>query len=224
MATAGAVDSLILSYAPPRAKSTRTTNTGFSSHTLARLCSSRLARIHTQTTKTSRAGGQTHPNASTTESGAMSTITPATAIKIAGATAQRCDCSVNRVDSTANSAHPNAKPKSTIAVEKFTSTVPTGRNGRTTAATNPAASDPGTTPPRCLRRDPGPTAATPSAFEVSAAPRWVMTDRLTFVGATPPSSSMRPAARTRNSPNGPTQCQTSPVMPLSAHVLSHTSP
>ena len=37
------------------------TSTGFSSHTLVRLCSSRLARIHTQTTRTSRAGGQTHP-------------------------------------------------------------------------------------------------------------------------------------------------------------------
>src|SRR3954453_15455297 len=128
------------------------TNTGFNSHTLTRLCISRLARIHTQTTRTNRAGGQTQPSASTTESGATSTTSPATAMKIAGATAQRCGSSVNRVDSTANSAHPNAKPNSTIAVEKFTSTVPTGRNGRISAATNPAASDPTTTAPTCTRR------------------------------------------------------------------------
>ena len=36
-----------------------------------------------------------------------------------------------------------------MAVEKSTSTVPTGRNGRTTAAANPAASDPATTLPTC---------------------------------------------------------------------------
>ena len=46
---------------PPRARSTRTTSTGLSSHTLLRLCSSRLARVQTQATKTTRAGGQTHP-------------------------------------------------------------------------------------------------------------------------------------------------------------------
>ena len=101
MATAGAVDRSILSYAPPRAKSTRTTNTGLSSHTLAGLCSSCLARDHTQATRTNRAGGQNQPSASTAESGATSTDAPATAMRLAGATAQRCGWSVNRVDSTA---------------------------------------------------------------------------------------------------------------------------
>ena len=128
------------------------TNTGFSSHTLVRLCSSRLARVQTQTTKTNRAGGQTHPSASTTASGARSTSAPDSAMKIAGATAQRCGWSVNRVDRTAMSAHPRAKPNSTMAVAKSTSTVPTGRNGRITAAAKPAASDPATTLPTCERR------------------------------------------------------------------------
>ena len=53
------------------------------------------------------------------------------------------------------SAHPRAKPSSTMAVEKSTSTVPAGRNGRITAAARPAASDPATTPPMCERRTPG---------------------------------------------------------------------
>ena len=54
---------------------------------------------------------------------------------------------MNRMDSTARSAYPRAHPNSAIAVEKFTSTVLTGRNGRTTAATNPATSDAATAPP-----------------------------------------------------------------------------
>ena len=155
MATVGAVAWPIASYAPPRAKSTRTTNTGFSSHTRVRLCSSRLARVQTQTTKTTRAGGQTHPSASTTAFGANSTSTPDSAMKIAGTIAQRCGWSVNRVDRTAMSAHPRAKPNSTIAVEKSLSTVPTGRNGRITAAAKPAASEPATTRPTRQRRSPG---------------------------------------------------------------------
>jgi hypothetical protein len=56
------------------------------------------------------------------------------------------------------SAHPRAKPISTMAVEKSSSTLPTGRNGRITAAAKPAASDPATTLPTCERRGPGTTA------------------------------------------------------------------
>src|SRR5436190_9582500 len=101
-----------------------------------------MARIHTQTTRTSSAGGHTQPSASTTESGATSTNAPDTAMKTAGAAAQRCGASVSQLDSSTRSVHPRAHPKSTIAVEKLTSTVATGRKGRTSAATNPTSSDP----------------------------------------------------------------------------------
>ena len=89
-------------------------------------------RGSTRTTRTSRAGGQTfqrvhhgvggrhhHPSHRHEDRGALRP-----ALGLLGEPG----------DSTANSAHPNAKPNSTIAVMKFTSTVPTGRNGRATAA------------------------------------------------------------------------------------------
>jgi hypothetical protein len=178
MATAGAVDRPIVSYAPPTAKSTRTTNTGFSSHTLVRLCSSRLARVQTQTTKSTRAGGQTHPSASSSASGATRTSAPDSSMKIAGATAQRCGWSVNRVDRSAINAHPTAKPISTMAVEKSASTVPTGRNARISAATRPAASEPATTPPTRQRCGPGTACATSSLLAGGVSLRDVMTGHL----------------------------------------------
>ena len=65
------------------------TSTGFTSQVRARLCMSRLARSQHQATVSIKAGGQTQPSAFTTESGDTSRRAPATAMKRAGATAQR---------------------------------------------------------------------------------------------------------------------------------------
>src|SRR4051794_10356711 len=132
------------------------TSTGFSAHTLVLLCRSRLARIHTHTTRPSTAGGHTQRNTPAEASGATSSSTAASAMTTAGATAQRCGWSVNWMDSTANSAHPSEKPNRTMAVAKLSSTLPTGRNGRITAAANPAAREPTTTGPTRMRRGFGP--------------------------------------------------------------------
>ena len=124
-------------------------------------------------------------------------------MKIAGTTAQRCGWSVNRVDRTAMSAHPRAKPNSTMAVAKSTSTVPTGRNGRINAAAKPAASDPATTPPTCERRGPGTAGATWSLLVGAVLLRNLMTGHLAFwCTCAPRPSSMRPKAREGNSPTG----------------------
>ena len=70
----------------------------------------------------------------------------------AGASAQRCGWSVSHADSPASDAQPTAKPSSTIAVAKSTSTLLTGRKGSTSAATRPTTTDPTTTTPMPRRR------------------------------------------------------------------------
>src|SRR3954454_9345376 len=156
------------------------TSTGFSAHTLVRLCSSRLARIHTQTTRSSTAGGHTQRNTPAEASGATSSNTPDSAMPTAGATAQRCGWSVNRMDSTANSVHPSAKPNSTIAVAKLSWTLPTGRNGKITAAANPATSEASTTQPTRMRRGSGAAGGTGSTLGGAVPLRTLMPDHLAW--------------------------------------------
>src|SRR4051795_11746885 len=156
------------------------TSTGFSAHTLVRLCRSRRARIQTQTARTSTAGGHTQRSTSAEASGATGSSTAATAMTTAGTRAQRCGWSVNRMDSTANSVHPIAKPNRTIAVAKLSSTLPAGTNGKITAAANPAASEASKTGPTRLRRGSGVAGGTGSTLGGAVPLRTLMTDHLAW--------------------------------------------
>ena len=68
-------------------------------------------------------------------------------MKTAGTTAHRCGWSVNRIESTANIAHPMANPHSTAPVMSFSWTWMKGAATRSRAAMSPVASDPATIQP-----------------------------------------------------------------------------
>jgi hypothetical protein len=107
-------------------------------------------------------------------------------MRAAGTTAHRCGWSVNRMDSTASSAHPIAKPNRTIAVAKLSSTVEAGRNGRTTAAANPPASEMATTGPTRMRRGFGAAGGTGLTLGGAVPLRTLMADHLAWEVLRPP--------------------------------------
>ena len=80
----------------------------------------------------------------------MSAATPTTAMNMAGAAAQRCGWSLNRIDSTANNAQPSAHPSRTIPVWLCSSAGASGAMTRSAAAISPAAIEPATIKPILL--------------------------------------------------------------------------
>ena len=80
----------------------------------------------------------------------MSATTPTTAMNRAGAAAQRCGWSPNRIDSTANNAQPSAHPSRTIPVWLCSWAGASGAMTRSAAAITPAAIDPATIKPMLL--------------------------------------------------------------------------
>ena len=132
--------------APAEAR-TITAITGYSSHRRVRLRRCRWAWTAIQTANASSAAGQTQRRTSATWEPNATRSSPDTPRKTAGTKAHRCGWSVKRTESTANIAHPRAKPHSTAAVMSFSWTAMKGAATRSRAATTPVARDPATTRP-----------------------------------------------------------------------------